>query len=808
MIDRPLRGVRIANFRSVAGDLRLPLDAPVVLLHGANGSGKTSVLSAIELALTGEVNSLARLDERYFAHLPHHGSDFAAVELDIADGQGSVTRQNLMTVGPGGLDGSPALHGSQRRFYSERSYLDQYSLGRLLEIYQHSESNQESSLERFVNELLGLDELDSLIGGLDDALDIRRLRKTAPQLASMEERQSKLLDDLKAATARRRALESEVQSEEVRLAELLELLDPAGSRSDLRTSGEVAEEADPSQASDRLNDLRMAVTQLTELRGRLQGLMARPAQLKLDELMQTRADSARKLEEWRASYQASLALLARSAEGVGVSVEENAQGLLDARVEVRRLSEELAVSLARHEEALTKAAELDERIVATSEAVSDLGSQVSQGQAVAGALATGLAEIVEHLDDDVCPVCDRDFAEVSSSGLRAHLEEKVRRIAGQGVELQQLVEARAAAQAELADLRELRDDINRRLVEEYEAEAIRDRRTRVDALAIDLEVAATWMSEGVALADQLQRFDGDISEARAISDDRAQIVDVLDAISSRLGAEAEAATPELRIEALIETATQEQDAASKRQALRQDASASRTRLDQLRTSLDELDSTIADLASQRDALDTQAGAVRERRDAARAIHSAALDERSEIIQRVFNRSLNRVWRDVFVRLAPDEVFVPSFGVPQTGRRAVAFSLQTVHRSGEIGGSPGAMLSAGNLNTAALSLFVSLHLAVEPEVACLVFDDPVQSMDEVHVSQFAALIRTLSKQLGRQVVIAVHEHELFEYLSLELSPAFDGDRLITIQLDSRTAGSTSALVEEIEFVDDLAVAVSG
>ena len=57
-----------------------------------------------------------------------------------------------------------------------------------------------------------------------------------------------------------------------------------------------------------------------------------------------------------------------------------------------------------------------------------------------------------------------------------------------------------------------------------------------------------------------------------------------------------------------------------------------------------------------------------------------------------------------------------------------------------------MLSAGNLNTAALSLFIALHLAVEPTVRCLVFDDPVQAMNEVHVAQFAALIRTLAKQL--------------------------------------------------------------
>ncbi|HTN99561.1 MAG TPA: hypothetical protein VL068_02700, partial [Microthrixaceae bacterium] len=159
--------------------------------------------------------------------------------------------------------------------------------------------------------------------------------------------------------------------------------------------------------------------------------------------------------------------------------------------------------------------------------------------------------------------------------------------------------------------------------------------------------------------------------------------------------------------------------------------------------------------------------------------------RAAIVQQVFSESLNEVWRSVFTRLAPAEPFVPVFGVPTSSKTALELHLETVHSSGQAGGSPQMMLSAGNLNTAALSLFIALHLAVEPVVPCLVFDDPVQSMDEVHVAQFAGLIRVLSKNHGRQVIVAVHERELFEYLALELSPAYDGDALITIELGERS-----------------------
>ena len=116
-----------------------------------------------------------------------------------------------------------------------------------------------------------------------------------------------------------------------------------------------------------------------------------------------------------------------------------------------------------------------------------------------------------------------------------------------------------------------------------------------------------------------------------------------------------------------------------------------------------------------------------------------------------------------------------------------------------------MLSAGNLNTAALSLFIALHLAVEPLVPCLVLDDPVQSMDEVHVAQFAGLIRVLAKHHGRQVIIAVHERELFQYLALELSPAFQGDELITIELGARSADEDRGVTRHV-WSPDPAIAV--
>ncbi len=181
--------------------------------------------------------------------------------------------------------------------------------------------------------------------------------------------------------------------------------------------------------------------------------------------------------------------------------------------------------------------------------------------------------------------------------------------------------------------------------------------------------------------------------------------------------------------------------------------------------------------------------------------------RSRIIGREFNDRLNRLWRDLFVRLAPREQFVPAFQVPSESTRRLQPKLITILRSGGTGGTPGAMLSAGNLNTAALTLFIALHLTVSAQLPWLILDDPVQSMDDVHVAHFAALLRTLSKGQNRQVIVAVHDRQLFEYLRLELSPAFAHDSLLSLVLSSAPNQDTLCVAERRSFQEETALRVA-
>src|SRR5436305_15190579 len=73
-----LRTIVISDFRSVRGQVAIALNAPVVLLHGTNGAGKSTVMSALELTLTGRVSGVDAPDRE---HLVHRGARTAQLEL-------------------------------------------------------------------------------------------------------------------------------------------------------------------------------------------------------------------------------------------------------------------------------------------------------------------------------------------------------------------------------------------------------------------------------------------------------------------------------------------------------------------------------------------------------------------------------------------------------------------------------------------------------------------------------------------------------------------------------------------------------
>ncbi|MCQ9147829.1 AAA family ATPase [Ochrobactrum sp. WV_118_8] len=803
MSDLVLRSLDISNFRSIRGKIHAPLDAKVVLVHGENGAGKTSLLSAIELALTGMVQSLERADPGYEKQLLHRSASEGRVLLKALAG---TTEQNFSVILSGtGPRSVSALDEQRAAFFRERVFLPQALLGQLLQIYQDAGNDAESPLAQFVTKLLGLDRLDALEAGLKPLADVRNVRKIIDGWAGAENEQFRLDRLLTDERTMREELSEQIQNTMGDLTALCSALQlPTEVRED--TLANVAAALSESSDIDAFARLTDQQRRLASIRREIDA--AQSATLSSAVVTPSGSEAARAaFARWEADYGTRITNVRGRIEAFLPAIalpsepERFAEvALAGLHTEKKQLSDRTSQARA---DITRYALAQDERDV-TLRQRDTIDQELARLPSSAGSLGAALAELTSFITDDVCPVCDRDFRERGEGSLSDHVHDKVRTLSASAERLLTLGRTRSEVQVTAERLaREIETIGSRKLDEETLANL--DRRTAsTDGLITELESLHDALHEGAQLRA------ADVAARRAVSEAQSRNVALAAARDTLSDFARSIGTPGLEEDESFEAAVVRLESIlaagatnfEHRLAMRRKGA---DHVATIRTAISrrgEVDQRIAaDLASWQHA-DQALSRAQVLRDQGNAIRSAVDTVRSAIIRREFNDRLNRVWRDLFVRLAPGEPFVPAFRIPQSSTQKLQPKLITEHRDGgEAGGTPGAMLSAGNLNTGALTLFTALHLSVPKELPWLILDDPVQSMDDVHIAHFAALLRTLSKEHGRQVMIAVHDRQLFEYLKLELSPAFSNDSLLTLELSRGPRRDTVCISKRFSYKEE-------
>jgi exonuclease SbcC len=804
-----LKSLFVKDFRSIDGEVSVSLDAPIVLIHGPNGAGKTSLLSAIELALTGAVPSLARAEPDYLSYLTHKDRPFGEVRLEIADENGHVRSSDIRVTGTA-ISGNPLLNAREATFFSERSYLAQSTLGRLLEIYQHADKKSDSPLTRFVKELLGLDRMEALIGGLYSAGNIARLKTPVPAYGSARDEiaaTEMLIAELGQQETDANGI---MENLDGRLRECLIAVD-LSLFSDIDNLPALLDRLSNDPDEHALADLIRARREASVARQSWSATVTATDENARSALAAANTEAQATLDRWTTLNGARLeALLGRAAAlfaDISLSSESgySERGrLLSQRIESD--SARVVRVLAAHETSLQQrdalARQLDEarsRLVRQDE-------EITNAVETNGSIAKCLADLGTHIHDEICPVCDRDYSEVSGTPLSAHVAAKVAAIVEQAGRLQSLSQGRSQASAQIARLDRELQALSSQILSDTELNPLKGRAADLTEIGGQLKDAFSDLREGDRLRGTAAGAARSVMAIQNADQSAVVLKSNLEELAQRAGAKP---TSDMSTEALLEaieaTIKEREEFLTARQTARRTAratveallSADRRRLDvQMK-----LQNARSDLATKQHRKAQADKAI----DIAKEVARQTREARGRVVRRVFNDELNAVWRDLFVRLAPEEPFIPAFAIPEGAWANIEAVLETHHRRGGKGGNPRAMLSAGNLNTAALTLFLALHLSVKAKLPWLVIDDPVQSMDEVHIAQFAALLRTLSKQMQRQVIIAVHERSLFDYLSLELSPAFEGDRLNVIEIGRNAIGQTTSRWDPKTYVADRAIA---
>ncbi len=798
-----LEELTVRDFRSIRGEIVIPLDAQIVLVHGPNGAGKTSLVSALELGLTGDVEGLRRNDSNIERHLVNRDADHASITLKA---DGLARTEASFDIRSGKIHGTEVLEQAGKNFFTERCYLSQSTLGRLLDIYQSPGSRDQTNtpLTRFVKDLLGLDQLEALIDGLHPAGHKRRMFKLAPRLETIERLDERLKSDgAQAATAgrdRRQRIE-EAQKEWADVQAQFSLAN------DLPAALEMLRE-DPHHAAALIVEQNLREAQA--LRSHWKSLDSESGNRSAVEAEEAR--SAKALEQFDAGPGRLLARAIESLSPIFSDLPDPAESNPGEawREAHDRAEKEIARCEANLAAAATSAAEvdaIDQRVQQLKARLEVIEGRMADFADETAGLSDALATLLPHIHEEQCPICDRDFSEVSEESLTSHVRAKIARLIDDAEQMQALGSERHSVRREVAQFERERGQHQALTLDTSAINALQQRVARLRASLGLLTECESGASEGTRIRRTHSEASGRAAQLRLRDSSAREIRSQLASLFERVAVDplSEGDTTEAGLKRLVAALESEQ---SKFAALRDSRQAAIELAEELITLTDEERASRADTSNRkarREAISAAQKEVKSIRDGANALHTAAEQARGAIVSRVFNERLNAIWRDLFVRLAPNEPFVPAFMLPEIPKAPVNAILETLHRDGGRYGRPGAMLSAGNLNTAALTLFIALHLSVKPPFPWLVLDDPVQSMDEMHIAQFAALLRTLAKAENRQVVIAVHERPLFEYLALELSPAFPDDRLITVELSRSVGGSTRCETNILGFKPDRLVA---
>lgn len=807
-----LQSITVSNFRSIRGEITLPLDSPIVLIHGLNGAGKSSVLSALELALTGKPAGLPSFSLKNAGDLVNKGSKSADISLTLSRGS-SISGHHISLSSRGDFAGAAALEYDEIRLFAERCYLPQSLVGRLFDVYQETQDG-ESALTRFVKEILGLDRLEALLDGLHPAGDIRRLRHALPMLTGMEKRRDQLERQESEAREIHELARGRVSETESRLIDSWLSLNPDGPAAIRHLRGPRLLEATQLpplfSEGDELESLRQELSALTDR----MTTVPEEEQLRVARLEASAQVAAQELDAWRLGGGLLLEDLLERVLSRFPLLERNRKldtsGLADAALStLRDEATRLERLLGDADEVTSAIAELQDDLEKCRERSSRLTDTLSDGPTDLVELTEFMASLIPHLKDNVCPVCDRDYTEVSDASLREHLIERTAAMNSEARRMQGVADA-------LQESRKLEKQLTQRLAE-LEMRILSDaERMQVTEQLSSITSDRDELDRLAPLARLAEKLNTDERTARrALLDERnsisrsAEIRYAAQSVAERLNARSVSDSESLD-SALLRLSTEVEE----RRAAEREAVEHRQRIEARRRELSEALDVVAESSAHLVAATAAANAYRagfaeftQRREALRRLASMAEQEFAPAVREVFSSSLNAVWRDLFVRLVPSEPFIPAFRIrPSTGSH-ITTELETVYRGGGTAGNPSYMLSAGNLNTAAITLFLALHLSVNPKLPWIVLDDPVQSMDEVHISQFAALLRTLSKQQDKRVILAVHERSLFEYLALELSPAYAGDKLITVELSRDDDGVTEVKPNVNTWMGDSALEAS-
>lgn len=677
-----LSRVRAEGFRGICQAVEVDFDQHATILSAPNGSGKTSILGAIEWALFGELQYQPKENATNDEIINiRHPARTATVSLELVSEGGTVIFTRSKKAGKRASDATMALPDGTIIEGKEADFARFRMLGLTFDdfyraVYLHQESIRGLLIDepRVRNEAL-----DRLFGveKLRDLLKVLSTKSVRDAVRELEAEQSRATAKLTGAVGqiedqRNRAL-SEAEKEGLAVDELT-----------LDSTLELA-----SAIAGGVSDLLMEVSHT-------QPNIPAPSALEDgDRFVRKVQDSFRTIRQF-------------GVETGAASAAQNIIAIQAAKAEYQRLTGHMK--------------DIETGLQALTEDVGDLDG-LEERQTVALQEAQRLAESIERLgvaerivadtlgylrsseDVDTCPACGQGIE-------REHLISRLDEQVGEGLR-HDLEETKSRQSAQNRLIQELETTIERR------GRLISERKGHEGDLVLVRSSARTLVETDIdddRLLDLLDVRETDLRGHAVIMEQerkqREQHIEVLSASLDRF----KAITRYLKADAAL------QEASSRLGGPDEDDS---TVTDQQLEALSQIESSIECIAS----IVTQVASARARE---------ALDGADGVIAEFYKSLCNHPYFDQ-VRITVEDQRVQ--GVDRNN-----YVIRILSSSDAVQSLASSRLSTAQMNCVALSVYLALATHLEHNLGFVVLDDPSQSLDTQHKTALAKVLAQLSPDI--------------------------------------------------------------
>jgi DNA repair exonuclease SbcCD ATPase subunit len=396
------------------------------------------------------------------------------------------------------------------------------------------------------------------------------------------------------------------------------------------------------------------------------------------------------------------------------------------RVEVGELTTGTPEKITELEFSLERLSESEE---SAARQLADLEAALADARAVAGR-AQQLAALALEQIEGPCPVCQQEH---NAEQTRAHLQQLLAAAPG----LADLTETVEKRRAEHAELQRRKAQLEAELTAQRNAD---ERRRQTEDLLAEINARA-----GAAQKTLLTLLPAG-AEAKG------------DPLRTAKGAHEELEKLVSQLQRAADSKARSRQVQRRAEALERQRSASEERLQQLHDGLSRAEAVAGQAKEARTALGLKI---------------------TDVMRDVSNSSTGLI-NSIYTRLDIHPTF-REFGFRTERYHEVGHLRPWVYdRRRDKEGNALHVLSAAQLNSLAICLFLALNLERDSELSAAILDDPVQSLDDVNLLSLADLLRTVRSR--RQIFVSTHDEVLAELLIRKLRPLRESDATAVVTID--------------------------